>query len=721
MARSMRPVTWKEKETDRLPDWAAQGFALVRDLERRGVLEPLSERVRIRREGGYAGIDIVLFLLYYFASGLDVGLRKFWERASPYGVQLAAVAERRQLASPASVSRALEAVEFERVRPLATWLLTEVAGVDDVLRHPAVQHYDANGEGCHVFDFDPTVTALRHRALPAGEDLPEARRRSAATAEAGYSGRKRGDVQFRRATLQHAGSGLWLGAELRPGNGERRAELRAALTTVTATCRRLGIPLGRALVRMDGEFGSVPYFAECREQGVPFITRLNRLELLDDPAVRRRLVEGTWTFVPDDRSGVRRSAMDLGLVTVSAGRDTLRDDGTPYEPIRVRVVVSRYPRTRDAEHGRVIEEWQYELFAVDLPADAWPAEEAVAAYFGRCGQENRFAQEDAELGLDRVLSYHLPGQELATLVGLMVWNQRVARGFELAAPPPETPLLVERKPEIDTRPVPPTTRPEEDPTPEVATQEPVVAPTKSSTAASLRGELAGRLPGLNWEALLTGRPDWTWDAVAGVLRCPEGKALSLTCVDIPRPGGVRFIFRGAVGACEACPRRQRCFTSDVARRPKMVSFTLDRAALGEGAGDGRPATRASTPSTPQPRRPARRSGRIQLDEAGPATAPPGGNHVHTPLFRPAETRGRVNRSTLGLTVYVRVELPGPPIPHPALLSRGVADRQHRRRTWQEHLDRYALPAGSRVTLTVAGSPDLASILGAGAATTRAVA
>lgn len=721
MARPTRPVTWRERETDRLPDWAASGFTLVRDLERRGVLEALSERVRIRREGGYAGIDIVLVLLYYFASGLDGGLRKFWEQASPHGVQLAAVAERRRLASPASVSRALEAVEFERVRPLATWFLAEAAGVDDVLRHPAVQHYDANGEGWHVFDFDPTVTTLRHRALPVGDDLPEARRRSAETAEAGYSGRKRGDVQFRRATIQHAGSGLWLGAELRPGNGERRVELRAALTTISSTCRRLGVPLGRALLRMDGEFGSVPYFAVCREQGVPFITRLNRLELLDDPAVRRRLVEGTWTLVADDRSGVRRSAMDLGTVTVSPGRDTLRDDGSPYEPVHVRVVVSRYPRNGEAEHGRVIEGWQYELFAVDVPAEAWPAEEAVAAYFGRCGQENRFAQEDRELGLDRILSYHLPGQELATLVGLMVWNQRVARGFELAAPPDAKPALVARNAEIDTRPVPPATLPEQEPG--SAAPPPASAPA-TPPARPPREEVARRLSALDWELLLAKRPNWAYDQDTGVLHCPEGKVLSLTCIDVPRLGGLRFIFRGAVGACEVCPRRPGCFTSEVARRPKMVNFTVDRVALGEGAsGDSSPNPPSiPCPSAPRPRHNARRNERIHLDDHSPLTpASPGMNSVHTPRFLPAEARRQLHRGALGLTVFVKVALPDPPIPHPALLARSVAHRQHRRCTWQEHLDRYALPAGSRVSLTVAGSPGLARILGSSPARSGAIA
>jgi hypothetical protein len=151
----------------------------------------------------------------------------------------------------------------------------------------------------------------------------------------------------------------------------------------------------------------------CRDHGVPYLTRLNRLDLLDQPDVARALRGGRWHMVPDSRSGPRRSALDLGIVTVPPGADTRRADGTPYEPVATRVVVSRYPRAEKAEHGRVLDGWQYELFAVDVSADALPAAEVVAAYFGRGGQENRFAQEDREAGLDRIFSYHLPGQELA--------------------------------------------------------------------------------------------------------------------------------------------------------------------------------------------------------------------------------------------------------------------------------------------------------------------
>ena len=453
MARSAAEVTWKKADGDRIPDVLGSGVALVIDLDRRGLLARIGERMRIRREGGYCAFDVLLFLLLYFATGPAVGIRRFWGQVRACGRKLAATAQRKRLASPASVSRALAAVEPGLLRPAAEWLLSEGAGIDVVLRHPAVQTYDARGDGWHVFDFDPTVTTLRHRALPEGEDLPEARRRSEHTAAAGYPGRKRGDVQFSRGTLQHAGSAAWLQAMLGPGNGDGHAALEAGLGVVVRTCKRLEHPLARALLRMDGAFGWVPHFDACRAHGVPFITRLTRPELFELPEVLRALHESLWHLVPDSLSGPQRSALDLGIVTVPSGRTTVQKDGTPYAPVAVRGVVSRYPRSdKDKpEHGRLIDGWQYELFVVDVAADALPAPDAVAMYFGRAGQENRFAQEDHEVGLDRIFSYHLPGQEFAVVVGLWVWNLRLVRGFELEPPPVLRPVQEAYVAKVDVR------------------------------------------------------------------------------------------------------------------------------------------------------------------------------------------------------------------------------------------------------------------------------
>jgi len=284
--------------------------------------------------------------------------------------------------------------------------------------------------------------------LPAADDLPEPLRTSVDTAAPGHAGRKRGDVQFRRMSVRHAGSSAWV-------------------------------------------------------HDLPFVTRLNRPKLFEDVEVLDRLRKATWSFVPDSPSGPKRSATDLGVLTVRPDRKTKHLDGTAYEPVTVRVVASRYPRTGAANRGRVIHGWQVEVFAVDLAAEAWPAPDVVAQFFGRATQENRFAQEDRELGLDRIVSYHLPGQELATLVGLSLWNLRLARGFELEPPPEVHPVQQLRRQVRDDR------------APASWPRDPV---------------LGTLLAELDWPGMLAKRPGWAFDAETRELRCEEGRVLTLTTV-----------------------------------------------------------------------------------------------------------------------------------------------------------------------------------------------
>jgi hypothetical protein len=89
---------------------------------------------------------------------------------------------------------------------------------------------------------------------------------------------------------------------------------------------------------MDGEYGHVPWFTACRERGLPFVTRLNRPKLFEDPEVLDRLRSATWYRVPDSLAGPRRAAADVGTLTVHAGQQTRRPDGERYEPVTLRVV-----------------------------------------------------------------------------------------------------------------------------------------------------------------------------------------------------------------------------------------------------------------------------------------------------------------------------------------------------------------------------------------------
>lgn len=672
ITRGSVDVTYKQADASRIPDALVEGAALLLDLRQRGVVDEVAKRLKIRRQGGFCGLDVWLTLLLYMTTGAEVGVRRFWDMVRPHMPALAALGGRRRLPSPASLSRALDAVETDLLREQTSWLLLGVPGVEAALRHPSAQTYDARGDGWHVFDLDPTVKTLRHRSLPAADDLPEPLRTSADTAAPGHAGRKRGDIQFRRMSVQHAGSSAWVHDHLSPGNGDGIVGFEAALHAIVGTCERLAVPLSRALVRMDGEHGNVPWFSACRAHNLPFVTRLNRPKLFEDVEVLDRLRKATWSFVPDSLSGPQRSATDLGVLTVRPDRKTKRPDGTAYEPVTVRVVASRYPRSGTANRGRVIDGWQVELFAVDLDAEAWPAPDVVAQFFARATQENRFAQEDRELGLDRIVSYHLPGQEFATLVGLSLWNLRLARGFELEPPPEVRPVQQLRRQVRDDR------------APASWPRDPV---------------LGAILAELDWPGMLAKRPGWSFDAETRELRCEEGRVLTLTSVR-PEPhaeGRTSVIFCRPHGGCEDCQARQGCLRSERSLASKHVELPVPSAV----------AERLRTRLL----RVRGKSGRNPATVIEPVTAAPGVLDVAESLFLPARARQRFQALFRTVTLHIDVELPEPPRPRPMLVADDVGDRQRRRKTWGQNVARYALPDGARVRLTVEAPAEVRHLLG----------
>ena len=670
MARGSVEVTYGAEDGSRIPDNLTEGAALLFDLQRRGLLSAVGERVRIRRQGGFPGLDVWIALFLFFTTGATAGFKSFWEVARPHKVRLGALADRDSVVSPAALSRALDAVEPELLRPVGNWLLRGLADVDEILRHPSVQTYDTLGRPWHGFHADPTVRVLRHRALPAGDDLPEVMRRSEDTGKPGYKGRKRGELVFRRATAQHVGSGLWVHAHLSEGNGDSVRDFELALDGIAETCDRIGHPREHAYVCMDGEHGNVPWYAACRARQLPFITRLNRPKLYEDPDVLDRLRTATWYEVPDSRCGPQRAAADLGLLTLSAGKKTRRPDGGAYEPITVRVVACIFPKTGDAKRGRTIDGWEVELFAVDLPADAWPASEAICAYYGRNALENRFAQEDRELGLDRIVSYHLPGQELATLVGLSLWNLRVVHGFQMQTPPVEHPVERLRQHKVDQR------------IPAEWPRDPVVV--------RILGEM-------DWPTLLERREGWSFDAAAGELVCEDGRGLALTTVRKgPRSRSTTsVIFRRPWNGCEECPVHDDCLTTEREGASKHAEFAI-------------PTEIAERLRT--------RLRRVRGKEEEPPTriAPvpgePGPRAVHDALFLPARARQAFRSMFRAATLHVEVQLPKPKR-GPHLVALDVGDRQRRRKTWEQNLARHALPHDARVTIDVAAGPDLRRMLG----------
>ena len=131
MARRSVRVTLTSRDMARIPDNLVEGTLLALDLWRTGRLGALAECLQIRRQGGYCGLDVWLHLWLFFCAGAHIGIRTFWKRTlGAVSRRVASVVARRSLASPASLSRALGAVELDLLRPVAPQLLHELPASD---------------------------------------------------------------------------------------------------------------------------------------------------------------------------------------------------------------------------------------------------------------------------------------------------------------------------------------------------------------------------------------------------------------------------------------------------------------------------------------------------------------------------------------------------------------------------------------------------------------
>jgi len=164
-----------------------------------------------------------------------------------------------------------------------------------------------------------------------------------------------------------------------------------------------------------------------------------------------------------------------------------------------------------------------------------------------------------------------------------------------------------------------------------------------------------------------------------------------------------------------------CFPSARPTKVKLTTFTISleegamvRAALG-------PVQRLRESARRKPSEKPTGGGRHKQSPAPPRVslavrqlspeAVPGPNAVVDPLLLPAAARRVFYQATRHIDVHVTVHLPEAPLPHPSLLARSKADRQHRRCTWDQHRDRYALPVEARVSIRLDGGRALARIIG----------
>lgn len=560
-------ISDQDEAPKQLPRWAASFRLICRHLRQQGFLERLEELDGLQRRGdSYKLVDVVLFLVaYYCAGALDEGLREFWYELREYLDEIAALAGRRKLPSSSSVSRFLTAVDKETVVQFRQFALGEATDLDALAAREEAVWRDTHQQPWLFVDWDPKGRLMRQRTLIDGEDYPEARRFGPEHGQPGHAGRKRGELKFVRGLIAHAGTGQWLGSYCQPGNGRLAEELEEVKRVKEVLDAQLdGRLVNPPVMRIDGEGGEAAVINGVVEAGFVPLVRLKQYSLLERSDVQRQLARAEPTICKGTGTGPVREVFEVGTVRLTSNRKV--DEVHRWDnPVEIRLVVSRYRQTEaDQGAGKLIDGWRYEMFGTHLPAESWPCEAIVDAYFGRATVENRFAGADRELALGRMLCKKSPhGEHLATLVGLWVWNLMVELGDG----------LVEREqiPPASKR----TLRTEVD---SAGAADPVAdEPPGGLDGAPLDPSVRRRLE----------RMKMSYKPAEGIIVCARGHHL------VPKRSGQRdaevVYFRVIGRPCRGCPFRAQCtrsrnpdfrkeVTLPVAQAPRAVEVRDDELA-----------------------------------------------------------------------------------------------------------------------------------------------
>jgi len=523
------------------PSWFGEVTLMAAHLRKHGVLTKISEGVCFarRRFGQYEVIDFLAVLFGYAISG-ERTLEAFYQRLHPFAVPFMALFERDQLPARSTLSRFLAALNEAPIEALRTLFL------DDLLSRPlSIDPNNSNdkqtgglvdraGNTWVVFDLDGTREAARQRALPQSEELPPAFRRLDDVCAPGYRGRKRGQVVRTRTVISQAHSFQWLGSFGNRGNGRYRTELCQALAAITRYLTAYQLPQERALLRLDGQYGTGTVLADLA--GFAYVTRGKDYTVLDHPLVQARLHLPADQFQQRPESQIVRSLYDCPEVPVGP------------QGVLCRVVVATHPASKKKSPVGVTRAGiVYELFFTCLPQQAFTASDVVEVYLHRGAFEPTLADEDSEQDPDRWCSHSSFGQECWQLVSQWVWNLRLELGHQLEPTPMRMTEFAAAIPSVSEQ--------------ATASPGPVSGYGPPATATSWK---AGRFSGQDFPL----QPD-------GTLRCPAGQSLSAHERRREADGSLRVVYAASIRRCRPCPLREQCqWNGNATAKPRQVSVLL---------------------------------------------------------------------------------------------------------------------------------------------------
>jgi hypothetical protein len=509
------------------PAWFGELTVIAHFLQQQGVLAAIAERVRFarRRLGRYEVVDFVA-VLFGYARSFERTLEAFYERIQPFAVPFMALFERDRLPSRSALSRFLAALTEAPVEALRTLFLDDLENrplsitSNDSDERQTGGLVDRAGNTWTVCDIDGTREAARQRALPQAEALPPPFRRLDDVCAPGYTGRKRGEVVRTRTVVSQAHSYQWLGSFGNRGNGRYRTELRLALTAITRYLTAHHLEPSRALLRLDGQYGTGAVLADVAN--FAFVIRGKDYTVLDHPLVQARLHLPPDQIQQRPESQMVRSLYDCPEVPVGP------------EGVLCRVVMATHPADKKKSPvGLTRAGVVYELFFTTLPQQGFTASDVVELYLHRGAFEPQLSDEDLEIDPDRWCSHTACGQEAWCIVSQWVWNLRLELGHRLSPTPLRT---TEFAPAIPPQSEQAAARPPSSP--------PAAGYGPPAPATSWK---TGRFTGADFPL----QPD-------GTLRCPAGQPLRVQERRREADGSLRVVYAASIRHCRPCPLREQC-------------------------------------------------------------------------------------------------------------------------------------------------------------------
>src|SRR5262249_12130998 len=157
-------------------------------------------------------------------------------------------------------------------------------------------------------------------------------------------------------TILQAHTHQWMGTFGGAGNGDYRGDLLRAAEVIAGYVTSQQIPLHRAILRLDGQYGDDAVVRDLDKVGLASVMRGKDYGLLDQPEIQARLALSPDQVVTHPETGTTRALFDCQEISLS-----------PMGPcIRVLIATHKAQAT-PARIGTTRDGVVYELFFTCLP------------------------------------------------------------------------------------------------------------------------------------------------------------------------------------------------------------------------------------------------------------------------------------------------------------------------------------------------------------------